>query len=107
MGFANLYKINMVKTKILQKIHWRKWMIEVNNHLNSSDHFYKHLSPNKWSTFKSMVTLIFIVDLAYHPFKDNQMSTRNSLGLVVKSKLCPSNGSIALGQLKPIYKKGP
>ena len=36
------------------------------------------------------------IDSAFHPSKVDEMSTTNSWGLVVKSKLSPNSGSVAL-----------
>ena len=41
------------------------------------------------------------VDSAFHPSKVDEMSTRNSWGLMVKSKLSPHSGSVALRQMNP------
>ena len=49
----------------------------------------------------------FKFDTSFHPSEVDQMSTRNSWGLVVKSKLSPSSGFVALRQLNPIHKMEP
>ena len=46
------------------------------------------------------------VDSAFHPSEVDRMSTGTPRDVVVKSKLSPRSGTVALRQLKPIYKKG-
>ena len=43
----------------------------------------------------------------FHPSKINQMSTRNIWDLVVRGKLLPRSGLVALRQLNLFNKKGP
>ena len=47
------------------------------------------------------------VSSAFHPSEVDQLSTRNSWELNVKSKMFPRNGSVALRQMNHIHKKGP
>ena len=47
------------------------------------------------------------VDLAFCPSVVDEMSTRTHRDLMIKSKLSPFSGSIALEQFKPTCKKGP
>ena len=46
------------------------------------------------------------VDSAFHPSEVDRMSTGTPRDVVVKSKLSPRSGTVALRQLKSIYKKG-
>ena len=47
------------------------------------------------------------IDSVFHPSKVDKMSTTNSLGLKVKSKLSHHSGSVALRQWNSIHKNGP
>ena len=46
-------------------------------------------------------------DLSFYPSEVDQISTRNSWELKVKSKISPGNGSVTLRKLNPIHKKEP
>ena len=70
-----------------------------------------YLSLKRWIPNPGVLSSKSLVDSkadsAFNPPEVDQMSTMNIWNLLVKSKLPPPSGSVALRRLNLIHKKGP
>ena len=83
-----------------------KKLIFVDKHYRAMAYMLRHWIPNPGVPGSKPLDGSN-VDSAFHPFKFDQLSTKNCWELNGKSKISLRSGSVALRQLNPIHEKGP